>query len=102
MAPWARGVVWDCADPDDCTPVRRSTRDTTFEGPRQIDRAALRAAAAQLNWEDEDIVSQVGEGGVEVRSEFELLTVLTFHHPGLFEQATAAAQAVDADMREGW
>eukprot|EP00965_Chrysotila_dentata_P132240 4372916-Pleurochrysis_carterae.AAC.1 len=74
MAPWARGVVWDCADPHDCAPVQRLTRATIFEGPRQIDRAALRAVAAQLGWEDEDIVEQVGEGGVEVRSECELLT----------------------------
>eukprot|EP00965_Chrysotila_dentata_P072550 2397390-Pleurochrysis_carterae.AAC.1 len=93
MAPWARGVVWDCADPGNCVPVQRSTRATTFEGPRQIDRAALRTAAAQLGWEDADIVAQVGEEGVEVRSECELLTVLTFHHPGLVEQATAAAKA---------
>eukprot|EP00965_Chrysotila_dentata_P015757 521512-Pleurochrysis_carterae.AAC.1 len=83
MAPWAHGVVWDCTDPTRCTPVHRSTRDTEFEGPRQIDRAAIRAAVGQLQWEDTDIVEQVGEGGVEVRSECELLTVLTFHHPGL-------------------
>eukprot|EP00965_Chrysotila_dentata_P260588 6213958-Pleurochrysis_carterae.AAC.2 len=102
LAPWAREVVWDCADPANCVPVQRSMRSTTFEGPRQIDRATLRAAAAQLSWEDEDIVLQVGEGGVEVRSECEPLIVLTFHHPGLVEQAAAAALAVDADMREGW
>eukprot|EP00965_Chrysotila_dentata_P021492 712201-Pleurochrysis_carterae.AAC.1 len=65
MEPWARGTVWDCADPTRCIPVRRSTRDTLAEGRRQIDRAAFRAAAAQLEWEDEDIVAQVGEGGVE-------------------------------------
>eukprot|EP00965_Chrysotila_dentata_P031811 1060841-Pleurochrysis_carterae.AAC.1 len=36
--------------------------------------------------------------------ECELLTVLTFHHPGLVEQAAAAAaaEAVDADIRKGW
>eukprot|EP00965_Chrysotila_dentata_P086885 2867537-Pleurochrysis_carterae.AAC.1 len=65
MAPWARGTVWDCADPARCVPVQRSTRDTPFEGRRQIDRAAFRAAAVQLRWGDEDIVAQVGEGGVE-------------------------------------
>eukprot|EP00965_Chrysotila_dentata_P158826 5246615-Pleurochrysis_carterae.AAC.1 len=102
MAPWARGVVWDCADPARCVPVQRSSRETAFAGRRQINRAAFRAAAEQLAWEDDDIVALVGEGGVEVRSECELLTVLTFHHPGLVEQAAAAAKAVEADMQEEW
>eukprot|EP00965_Chrysotila_dentata_P091700 3027339-Pleurochrysis_carterae.AAC.1 len=31
-----------------------------------------------------------------------MLTVLTFHHPGLMAQAPAAARAVEADLREGW
>eukprot|EP00965_Chrysotila_dentata_P111662 3692543-Pleurochrysis_carterae.AAC.1 len=65
MAEWARGVVWDCADPSKCTPVQRSTRNTEFPGRCQIDRPALRAAAAELGWPDADIVGQVGEGGVE-------------------------------------
>eukprot|EP00965_Chrysotila_dentata_P040947 1357292-Pleurochrysis_carterae.AAC.2 len=102
MAPWARGIFWDCADPVRCTPVERSTRHTDSEGARQIDRGALRAAAATMQWADADIVEQVGEGGVEVRSGCELLTVLAFHHPGLVSQAAAAAKAVDADMREQW
>eukprot|EP00965_Chrysotila_dentata_P031046 1034001-Pleurochrysis_carterae.AAC.1 len=63
MAPWARGIVWDCANPRRCEPVRRSTRQTSFAGRRQLDRAALRAAAAALRWHDKDIVAQVGEGG---------------------------------------
>eukprot|EP00965_Chrysotila_dentata_P169262 5589922-Pleurochrysis_carterae.AAC.1 len=63
MPAWARGTVWDCADPEDCQPVRRSTRDTVFGGQRQLDRAALRYAARQLDWPDHDIVAQAGEGG---------------------------------------
>eukprot|EP00965_Chrysotila_dentata_P008592 279714-Pleurochrysis_carterae.AAC.1 len=55
MAPWARGAVWDCADPARCVPVKRSTRHTRFEGARQIDRAALRAAASALQWADTGI-----------------------------------------------
>eukprot|EP00965_Chrysotila_dentata_P069122 2284176-Pleurochrysis_carterae.AAC.1 len=102
MAPWARGVVWDCADPARCVPVQRSTRHTQFEGARQLDRAALRAAASTLNWADAGIVEQVGEGGVEVRPGCELITVLAFQHPGLVEQAPAAARAVEADTRERW
>eukprot|EP00965_Chrysotila_dentata_P091143 3009273-Pleurochrysis_carterae.AAC.1 len=102
MPQWARGTVWDCADPADCRPVRRSDRSTRFAGPRQLNRSAIRAAAEALAWDDHDIVSQAGEGGVEVRSECELLTVLAFHHPGLLAQAQAAAAAVEADLREEW
>eukprot|EP00965_Chrysotila_dentata_P106925 3532641-Pleurochrysis_carterae.AAC.1 len=83
MTPWARGIVWDCRDPENCEPVRRSTRHTHFGGRRQIDRAALRAAAREMDWPDRDIVEQAGEGGVEARANCELLTVLAFHHPGL-------------------
>eukprot|EP00965_Chrysotila_dentata_P084581 2791862-Pleurochrysis_carterae.AAC.1 len=63
MAPWARGVVGDCRDPTRCEPVRRFTRDTTFPGRRQIDRAELRRMARELAWHDEDIIAQAGEGG---------------------------------------
>eukprot|EP00965_Chrysotila_dentata_P077870 2568836-Pleurochrysis_carterae.AAC.1 len=90
---WARGTIWDCSDPKRCVPAARSTRHTTFPGARQLDRAALRAAAAELRWPDTDIVAQAGEGGVEARSSCELLTVLAFHHPGLLDQAAAAAKA---------
>eukprot|EP00965_Chrysotila_dentata_P183109 6046741-Pleurochrysis_carterae.AAC.1 len=27
---WARGTVWDCADPARCAPVARSSRHTQF------------------------------------------------------------------------
>eukprot|EP00965_Chrysotila_dentata_P078929 2602584-Pleurochrysis_carterae.AAC.1 len=93
MPVWARGTVWDCADPADCRPAEASTRDTRFPGARQLDRDAFRAAAEALGWSDRDIVDQAGEGGVEVRSDCELLTVLAFHHPGLLAQAEAAAKA---------
>eukprot|EP00965_Chrysotila_dentata_P073441 2425675-Pleurochrysis_carterae.AAC.1 len=72
MATWAQGIVWDCADPARCVPVKKLTRRTRFPGPRQVDRAALRAAAASMGWRDQDIIDQVGEGGVEARSECEL------------------------------
>eukprot|EP00965_Chrysotila_dentata_P114573 3786868-Pleurochrysis_carterae.AAC.1 len=58
--------------------------------------------AHELAWHDVDVIAQAGEGGVEPRAQCELLTVLTFHHPGLLEHATAAAAAVEADLREGW
>eukprot|EP00965_Chrysotila_dentata_P060877 2017882-Pleurochrysis_carterae.AAC.1 len=102
MPQWARGIVWDCSNPARCVPVTRSTRHTRFPGARQIDRAALRAAAEKLRWPDTDIVEQVGEGGVEARIGCELITVLTFNHPDLVDQAAAAAKAVDSDLHEGW
>ena len=58
MRPWARGVVWDCGNPLACVPVARSSRDTPFRGERQLDRAALRAAAHALALHDTDIVAQ--------------------------------------------
>eukprot|EP00965_Chrysotila_dentata_P110515 3651825-Pleurochrysis_carterae.AAC.1 len=101
MQPWARGVVWDCADPGRCVPVRRSTRHTRFPGERQLNREALREAAAKLGWHDEDIIGQAGEGRVEARAECELATVLASHHRGLCEQSAAAAAAVAADTAVG-
>ena len=104
MPLWARGVVWDCSDPADCKPVQRSTRDTVFPGARQIDRAALRAAAEELGWErvDLDILEQIGEGGVEARSDCALTTVLAWHHNGVAENVAAAAKVVQADWAEEW
>eukprot|EP00965_Chrysotila_dentata_P189001 6173075-Pleurochrysis_carterae.AAC.1 len=82
--------------------TRAVFNNTKFPGRRQIDRAALRAAAAELRWHDDDIVDQVGEGGVEVRSEAELITVLSSHQQGLLGQAQAAAKAVAADLAQEW
>ena len=102
MAEWARGVVWDTSDAADCVAVVRSDRHTVFPGKRQLDRAALRAAAAELGWADTDIVSQAGEGGMEPRSECELLTVLAFHHPGLLDEVAAAEEVVAKHLEEEW
>lgn len=102
LRPWARGVVWDCRDPRACRPVERSTRDTIFPGVKQINREALRLAAARLGWHDVDIVRQAGEGGVEARSDCALDTVLAFHHRGLLDDAAAAAKVIRGDIAEEW
>ena len=102
MPAWARGCVWDCSNPNDCRPVEWSTRDTVFAGRKQIDRAAFRAAAESLDWHDRDIVQQVGEGGVEVRSEAPLETVLAWHHRGFERELEAAERVIEADMEEEW
>ena len=102
MAPWARGIVWDCADPHACRPVRRSTRHTPHPGERQLDRAAVRRVADELAWHDDDIIRQIGEGGVESRSDCELITVLAFHHDSLLAEVEAADRTVRAHLREEW
>ena len=102
LQPWARGIVWDCADPEDCTPIVRSTRDTSFPGARQVNRAALREIAAELNWHDTDILSQIGEGGVEVRSNCEPVIILAFHHESLLQAIPMAEKTVAAHMAEEW
>ena len=104
MQPWARGIVWDCARPTACVPVAASDRTTEFPGKRQLNRAFVREAAELLGWDsvDPDIVAQLGEGGVETRSECELLTVLTFHHRGLFDELPSATSAVEKLLEQGW
>lgn len=99
---WARGIVWDCRDPTKCTPVAPSTRHTTFPGARQVDRAKLREVASTLQWHDYDIVEQIGEGGIEIRSECALETVLAFHHNTIAEHWQAVRDTVSSHMREDW
>ena len=104
LQPWARGVVWDCCTHGhlDCRPVRRSTRFTSFPGKRQVDREAIRRVAALLAWHDEDIVDQVGEGGVEVRSDCTFDIVLAYHHPSLTSEIGLAESTVAAHIAEEW
>ena len=94
-------MVWDCSRPHACLPVHRSDRTTIFPGLRQVDRQALRKVAADLGWHDTDIPDQVGEGGVEVRSNCPLETVLAFHHRGVLDEPQAAAKVIAADIDEG-
>ena len=61
---WARGIIWDTRDPVNCVPCPPSDETTEMPGP-QINREILRAWAAELNITDEEIVAQVGYGGVE-------------------------------------
>ena len=98
LQPWARGVVWDSRDPQDVRPVVPSTREDEVGGRATLDRAALRRAAEELGWPDEDLLGQVGEGGVESRTECSWDTVLAFHHPGLVERVDEAAKIITADV----
>ena len=108
LRPWARGIVWDCRDPDDCVPLTRSSAsdsdaeyDAAFPG-RKLDRAACRRVAEELRWHDTDIIEQICGGGIEVRSDCELDTVLTFHHDSLVAEIEMAAADVAAGIEEGW
>jgi len=102
LHPLARGFIWDCFDPLDCKPMLPSDRNTVFPGERQIDRAAFRRAAAEVGSEDHDIRGQVGEGGVESRSECQLDTELHCHAPGFWERAEASTQEVEKELKEKW
>ena len=102
LVPWARGIVWDTRNPEDCKPVQRSTRRTTFSGAKQVDRAAFRRLAHELRWDDADIVAQVGEGGIDARSQCSLDTVLSWHHAGLVNHFEQADAVITADIAEGW
>ena len=102
MPAWARGIVWNCADRADCKPMQPSNRYTIFEGSRQIDRQAFRDMAAELEWHDHDIVNQVGEGGIEPRSECALHTVLSWHHGGLEKDLEAATKVIREDIGNKW
>ena len=101
---WARAFVWVAENVENCEPVRRSTRDTVFPGKRQLDRARFRWVAEQLGWErvDPDILSQVGEGGCEMRSEAPLHTTASWHHPGVLDNFEAADAIVRDERAEEW
>ena len=102
MQPFARGVVWDTRVRSDCRLVQRSTRHTTFPGARQLDRAALREMASDMEWADADIVAQAGEGGIETRSSCPLTTVLSWHHGGVEQHHAVADGVIQAEMRDEW
>ena len=82
---WARGIVWDCSDRDNCLPVERSDASTKFAATMQINRANIRRMAAEVGGHHEhgELVDQICNGGVESGSDCELITVLAFHHSDL-------------------
>ena len=97
---WARGKRYDARDPDNCSELQPSTRDTVFPGGKQIDRAAYRATAEAHGWHriDPDIVAQCGEGGVESRTTRNLDTCLRLHHPGVRQHFWVADEMMQKEV----
>ena len=101
---WARPWLIDARDPGDVVPVRRSTRHTVFDGARQADRAAFRAAGERNGWYevDPDIMAQQGEGGIESRSFAGRYSVFQFHHAGYSHHFTEANEVNAKEYRASW
>ena len=101
---WARLILLDCRQPNDVVRMRRSTRDTVFPGARQMDRAAFRGLATEMDWRkvDADIVDQAGEGGIESRSHCPRFTRLDWHHRGVREEFAAANRIALVEHADGW
>lgn len=102
LQPWARGILWDCSDPQCCVPARPSTQaDLPSLRGRKIDAAVLRAMADEIGWDDPDILNQA-DNGFEAYSKCSLTTVLAFHHTGVSQHYAAAEKVIEADLHEGW
>jgi len=54
-----------------------------------------------LHWHDDDIIDQIGDGGVEVRSDCALDIVLAFHHDSLLREIPMAEASVVSHTSEG-
>ena len=82
--------------------MQRSTATSTNEGAKTINAAAIRTMAKELNWRDEDIISQVCDGGIQPRSDCGRRTILAFHHKGLLEHPEEADATVHKEMEQAW
>jgi hypothetical protein len=97
---WARGVVWDCTDPEDCVPLQPNTAE---DPPADaINREFFQRWATRLRWGDADMLEQVTESGVESRSGLELATVIMGHHGGLRNNIQPARESIEHDTNAGW
>ena len=100
MPKWARGVVWDCTNPKDCKPVKRSGKGDMPPG-RRISAENMRRGAEEIGWTDTDILDQL-DTGLEARSGCALDTVLAFHHKGLIQSFEPAKKIIERDIEQGW
>ena len=102
MPTWARGLIWDCADPEDCRPLR--SEDGSHLRPLDsLDPKAFEHWAGFLGWNDADIVHQLGGGGLRaMHDDLSLDTVLAFHHGSLVENFGPADKVTSCDIQKGW
>ena len=102
MPAWARGLIWDCADPEDCRPLRSG--DGSHVRPLDsLDPKAFEHWAGVLGWNDADIVHQLGGGGLRAMHDgLSLDTVLAFHHGSLVENFGPADKVTSCDIQKGW
>ena len=101
MPEWARGVVWDCRDPEDRRPLAPSRGHPV--AAKCISAQAFCTAAAELGYPDLDIIAQLSDGGVRANHDrLELKTVLAWHHGSATKHFAAADSAMLGDLSNGW
>ena len=98
LQPWAARHTWDCRIPTRCVPLLPSSVRDPVSSP--LNGAFIRAAAEELRWADEDLVHQA-EAGVDDWAEVSRQTILCFHHKGLEQRFTHAAEAVQGEIDAG-
>ena len=102
LQPWARGLIWDCREPLNCVLCAPSTAADVIPGGHQINREAFTRMARSNGITDEDMITTVGAGGAECRSEVGLDIVMAFHHSGMGAHFAAGAPVIDADIAAGF
>ena len=97
LQPWARGLIWDCRDADDCVTCQPSDEHTKFPGGHQLNRELFRQHASAIG-QDADIAETMGRGGLESYSETTLDSVFSMHHAGLAQEFAAAEKVIQAEI----
>ena len=98
MPEWARGIIWDTSNPEDCVPmVPYSAADPPVQ---EVNGTFFHDWGELLDHPDKDMVAQVTKTGVEGRSQCELTTVLVGHHGGLRHNPEHVVKIVDHDSHE--
>ena len=97
---WARTVVWDTRDPDNCVPLQPYWEEERVE--HDADSSFFEWWAERLGWTDLDMIQQVCITGVDSRSECARDTVLMCHHTGLRQNPDPAHEQIQNDVQQGW
>ena len=105
MTPFAREVVeagggFDLADVTDVQLLQPYSEDDPV--PQSVDGEFFARWAAIMGARDDDMVRQLRWSGVEGRAQCTRASVVMGHHGGLREHYSAAADAVESDVRMGF